>query len=298
MLNKEQIKYKRYLSILKRELLLQGKTEKTAESYIRSFNRAAAFFQCCPDQLTTEQLKTYFAELLTRYAWSTVKVDRCGLQFFFKYVLNQKWEWVEIIKPPRIKKLPDILSVNEIHTLLKLVKKQRYRACLFALYSMGLRISEGLALQVGDFDKDRMLVHIRNGKGHKDRFVPLPLMTRLVLAEYWITHKNPVLLFPSMQSGLSNARHTSKMMDCAGLRSALKAVLLEARISRKITVHSLRHSYATHLVELGVNLSVIQKYLGHKSPITTVVYTHLSRPAQDNSVEIINKHMTTFFGLS
>jgi len=295
MLNKEQVKYTQLYSKLKQELQLQGKASATLKLYARSFYKAAKYFQRCPDNLTAEELKGYFADLISRHAWSTVKIERCGLQFFYKHVLQKEWEWVEILKPPRVKKLPDILSVNEVHTLFNLIQKQRYRACLFAIYSMGLRISEGLALQIGDIDKERMLVHIRNGKGHKDRFVPLPIITRNVLANYWKTHRNPVLLFPSMQGGYKRAGSTSDSMNCAGLRSALKSVLREAKIFRQITTHSLRHSYATHLVELGVNLSVIQKYLGHKSPTTTVVYTHLSKSAHDQSVLLINRHMLQFF---
>lgn len=131
--------------------------------------RITQHYDCCPDQLTTEQLETHFAELVESHSWSTVKVDRNGLQFFYQHVLKRDWTWVNIIKAPKIQSLPDILTLSEVEPLIGATRKLRYRVFLLTTYSMGLRLGETLALEVGDIDAQRKQVHIRRGKGHKDR---------------------------------------------------------------------------------------------------------------------------------
>jgi len=154
--------YKRHLRALK----LQGLSDSTIDVYSRALRRIGHFYGCCPDRLGTEQLEHYFAELVESHSWSTVKVDRNGLQFFWKHVLKRDWSWVNIIKPPKIRSLPDILTPNEIERLIAATRKLCYRVFLLATYSMGLRLSETLALEVGDIDGERKQVHIRRGKGH------------------------------------------------------------------------------------------------------------------------------------
>ena len=165
--------YKRHLRLLK----LQGKSQKTIDAYSRAVRRVSEHFDCCPDKLTPEQLETYFAQLVDSHSWSTVKVDRNGLQFYWRYVLKLDWQWVNIIKPPKIHTIPDILTPAEIEQLIGATRKLRYRVFLLTTYSMGLRLEEALSLQVGDIDAGRNQVHIRRGKGHKDRLVPLPDLT-------------------------------------------------------------------------------------------------------------------------
>ncbi len=155
-------------------LRLQGKADATIDLYSRAVRRVAGFFPKPVQHLSPADLKTYFTSLIETHSWSTVKVDRCGLQFFWEHVLHQTWEWVKIVKPPRATRLPDILTIAEVQTILNILRKPRYRAYFFTLYSMGLRLSEALHLGVADIDSKKMQVHIRNGKGGKDRFVPLP----------------------------------------------------------------------------------------------------------------------------
>ncbi len=165
--------YKRHLCTLK----LQGMSANTISRYSRAVRRVANHFDCSPDHLTTEQLEIYFAELVESHSWSTVKIDRNGLQFFWKHVLKIDWKWLSIIKAPKVQSLPDILTLNEVEQLIMATRKLRYRVFLLTTYSMGLRLGEALALQVGDIDSQLKQVHIRRGKGHKDRFVPLPDLT-------------------------------------------------------------------------------------------------------------------------
>ena len=158
---------------MQRALKLQGKAKATKDAYSRAIRRTAKYFDRCPDDLTAEELRAYFADLLETHSWSTIKLDRCGLQFFYRHVLDQPWDWVDIVKPPRAQRLPDVLTRAETHRLLGSVYKLRYRVFFVTLYSTGLRLGEGLALQVGDIDGQRMRIHVRAGKGNKDRSVPI-----------------------------------------------------------------------------------------------------------------------------
>ena len=186
-LNRFNELYQRHLRLLK----LQGKSDKTLDAYSRAVRRISEYFDCCPDQLTLEQRELYFAQLVESHSWSTVKVDRNGLQFYWKHVLKRDWQWVKIVKIPKVRSLPDILTISEVEHLIGATRKLRYRVYLLATYSMGLRLSETLALQVGDIDAKRKQVHIRRGKGNKDRFVPLPDLTYQALRALWCKHRNP-----------------------------------------------------------------------------------------------------------
>jgi integrase len=214
-------------------LKLQGLSDSTIDVYSRAVRRIAQSFDCCPDQLTTEQLSHYFVDLVESHSWSTVKVDRNGLQFFYKHVLKKDGSWVEIIRPPRIKTLPDILSEQEVERLIAATRKLRYRVFLLTTYSMGLRLSEALSLEVGDIDAQRKQVHIRRGKGCKDRMVPLPKVTCQALRALWQKHKNPRLLFPAAVGSAERIRSATRHMDLGGTQAAMKAVVKQCKIKKK-----------------------------------------------------------------
>lgn len=275
-------------------LKTQGKSQKTQSSYLRSFRRLALYFPQHPDELTQNDLKQYFADLLDSHSWSSVKVDRWAFKIFWEHVLEKEWQWPKIAKPPKTKRLPDILTIEEVDKLMSNLEKLRYRTCLFTIYSMGLRLGEGINLKVSDIDSKRMLVHVRNAKGNKDRFVPLSDPALKLLRHYWCTHQNPNLLFPVVHLGKSRRRHTNRPMDYGGVQTAFKLALEDSGIHKKASVHTLRHSYATHLMEAGVNLRVIQEYLGHASPNTTVIYAHLSKPVVRESEALVRELMDRF----
>jgi len=221
--------YQRHLTLLK----LQGKSDKTIEAYSRAVRRVNEYFGCNPDQLSSEQLENYFAELVDTHSWSTVKIDRLGLQFFWKHVLKLDWEWINIIKPPKVYTIPDILTPVEIEQLIGATRKLRYRVFLLATYSMGLRLEEALSLQVGDIDAGRKKVHIRRGKGHKDRLVPLPDLTLQALRALWRKHRHPNLIFPNANGSLATIQQATTHMDRGGTQKAMKVVVLECGIKKK-----------------------------------------------------------------
>ena len=224
-----------------RSLKLQGKAQKTIDAYSRAVRRVSKYFDCCPDKLKPEQLEVYFADLVESHSWSTVKIDRLGLQFFWKHVLKLDWQWVDIVKPPKVKTIPDILTPAEVEQLIGTTRKLRYRVFLLTTYSMGLRLGEALSLQVGDIDAGRKRVHIRRGKGHKDRLVPLPNLTLPGLRELWSRHRHPELIFPNATGSLKTIQQAKTHMDRGGTQKAMKVVVTECGIKKKIHIHSLRH---------------------------------------------------------
>jgi integrase/recombinase XerD len=264
-------------------LTLQGKRPATIDAYSRAVRRISAYFDCCPDNLSTADLKRYFADLIASHSWSIVKLDRNGLQFFYRYALNQHWEWLSIVKPPQVKRLPDILTPAEVSIVISLTHKLRYQVCFLTLYSMGLRIGEAISLQVGDIDSALMQVHIRDAKGGKDRLVSLPQRTLFALRYYWQTHRHPRLVFPGKDG------KPDSLMDRGGIQKAMKKVISECHIHKSISPHNLRHSYATHLLEQGLDLRSVQHLLGHNSLNTTARYTRLTNITRKNTVESINQ---------
>ena len=265
-------------------LTLQGKRPATIDAYSRAVRRIAQFFDCPPDNLSQQQLKTYFVNLIGTHSWSTVKLDRNGLQFFYRYTLNKQWQWLDIVKPPQVKRLPDILTPREVGLLITFTQQPRYQRFFYTLYCLGLRLGEGLRLSVADIDSDQHQVHVRNAKGGKDRLVPLPDKTLAVLRLHWSTHRHPTLLFP----GVGNDAH----MDRGGVQKAMKQVCRDAKINKAISPHSLRHCYATHLLERGLDLRSLQHLLGHASLNTTARYTQLTEMKQAQVHQAVNQLAT------
>ncbi|MFS1494262.1 tyrosine-type recombinase/integrase [Vibrio lentus] len=279
--------YEQHLTNLK----LQGKRPATIDAYSRAVRRITAHFDRVPDTLTTADLKQFFASLIQTHSWSTIKLDRNGLQFFYRYTLDKQWEWLNIVKPPQVKRLPDILTPQQVSSLISHTRQTRYQVFFLTLYSMGLRLGEGLNLTVHDIDSQTMRVHIREGKGGKDRMVTLPLRTLKALRVHWLTHKHPYYLFP----GLGTCRDTP--MDRGGIQKTMKLVLKECGIQKHASPHSLRHCFATHLLEQGLDLRSLQTLLGHASLNTTARYTRMTTLKQRDAAMAIN-HLTDALDLT
>jgi len=221
--------YDRHVQFLK----LQGKSQKTIDAYARAVRRIRDHYDCCPDRLTLEQLETYFLKLVESHSWSTVKIDRNGLQFFWRFVLKRDWQWLDIVKPPKIQSIPDIFTVQEVEKIIGTTRLLRYRVFFLTTYSMGLRLEEALSLQVGDIDAGRKKVHIRRGKGCKDRLIPLPELTYWSLRALWLTHRHPTLLFPNVTGSLETIKKATTHMDRGGTQKAMKTVVEECGIKKK-----------------------------------------------------------------
>jgi len=275
--------YQQHVNALTR----QGKSKSTIEAYSRAVRRIATFFDCCPDQLSLSDLKEYFTALVKSHSWSTVKIDRNGLQFFYKHVLGKEWVWVNIIKPPKIKTLPVILSSEELSRIINATREARYQTFILTAYSMGLRLGETLNLHVGDIDAEYHRVHIRGAKGHKDRYVTLPKMTLMAMRTYWKTHQHPSMIFPTGKNSQLRGE-ASKTMNRSGIQRSFKVIAKSCGIHKHVHIHTLRHCYGAHLVEVGLNLRAIQDELGHACPKTTALYTQLTKPTMQNTQTVIN----------
>lgn len=213
-----------YQSHLK-HLKLKGLQPKTIEAYSRAIRRIGDYFDHHIEHLTEAQLTDYFSDLVASHSWSTVKLDLYGLKFYYEHVLRQPWVAPGLIKPPKSQRLPDIVSVEEAQRLFAATRVVSYRVFYFTLYSLGLRLGEGLRLQVGDIDAERGRVHIRNAKGNRDRFVPLPQATHTILRRFWSVHRNPVLLFPNRHGGLKGAASATTPLDPGGVQRTLHQVI-------------------------------------------------------------------------
>jgi len=287
-------KFNSYYELHCKHLKLKGLQPKTIDSYSRAIRRIGGYFNGNLDSLTENQLLDYFHQLKETSSWSTVKLDLYGLKFFYLHVLKRNWVDIPIIKSPKVKRIPDIVTIDEANQLFTATRKLSYRVFFFTLYSMGLRLGEGLQLQIGDIDALRRRVHIRNAKGNKDRLVPLPTKTLQVLREFWSVHKHPTFIFPNRKRGLKNAHLVNSHLDRGGAQVAMRAVVKSLGIKKRISCHSLRHSYATHLLEAGVDLLELQKILGHVSLLTTSKYTHLTLHKTEQADKSINKLMNNF----
>jgi len=277
------ILYQSYLN----ELTLQGKSERTIDCYSRCLRQIAEFFDTCPDQLSTEDLKRYFLFLVKNKSWSAVKIARNAIQFCYKHVLNRPWVWVDIVKPPKQQPIQDVLSLIEVEAIINNTRQLRYQVFYLTTYSMGLRLSETLNLTVADIDHHLMQVHLRFTKSKKDRFVPLPQNTLLALRRYWATHRHPTLIFPGGKPP-HICKDTLLVMDRGGVQKTIKLVAKECGISKNVHVHTLRHSIATHMLERGCNLRSIQAFLGHACPKTTALYTRMTQEVAQNSTLMLN----------
>jgi len=198
---------------------------------------------------------------------------------------------VELVRANPQFKLPVILSAAEVRRILAKVEALDHRVALTTIYSCGLRLGEGLKLAVGDVDAGRLFLHVRGGKGNKDRYVPLPRRTLELLRELWKTHRHPRLLFPAKSHSGQGAATATEPMCRSTLQRAFRLALHASGIQKAAHIHTLRHSYATHLLEQGENLRQLQVNLGHHSPTVTVIYTHLTSLCQTQHQQRLDRFM-------
>jgi integrase len=214
---------KNYQTHLKR-LELNGMQPKTIETYSHDVRRTDKYFDYQIDALTEAQLTEYFSDLLSTHSWSTLKHDLYGLKFYYDKVLHKPWPAPDLVKAPSVQRLPDILTIEQMQQVIAGTTVLSYRVFFYTIYSMCLRLGEGLRLQPGDIDADRKRVHIRDSKGNRDRLVPLPDATLSALRRHWAVHRNPGLLFPNRQGGLKKAHLATTPLDAGSVQKALRAV--------------------------------------------------------------------------
>jgi site-specific recombinase XerD len=256
---------------MREDMQLNGLSSATQKHYIRCVANLVNFCDCPPARITEKQIRQFFLYLIDEkgVAEGTFRPHFYAIKFFFTKTLGREWPVFDLVRPKKRKKLPIVFSPGEVHQLLRLVRQPIPRMCLTMIYACGLRRFEGVQLRFSDIDGQRGLLWVRNGKGARDRAVPLPQTCLQQLRRYWLAERpSPPWLFPASES--------NGPLPGNGLYKTFKAALRQSGIPKDGCIHSLRHSYATHLLEKGVDLRIIQEILGHKSPTTTAIYTHLT----------------------
>jgi len=260
------------------DMKLRDLAPKTQDAYLHAVASLAKYYARSPDLLNEEEVRQYFLYLIDerKLSPSTIRQHLCGVKLLFEVTLGRKWGVFGLTQPKRGRKLPVVLSREEVHRVIAAIRHLKLRVALLCAYLCGLRLSEILSLRLCHIDSARMQIRVIDGKGRKDRNVSLPMRLLEILREYWLVEKPEDYLFPSKAHW-----RAGQPMSPKSLQSAVKLAAKEAGILKNTTVHTFRHCYATHLLECGVNLRIIQEQLGHKSPETTAIYTHLTDKTMD-----------------
>jgi integrase len=267
-------------------MIVRGLSLRTREAYLNDVELLVRRTGKHPARLSRDDLRAYFASLVREHdaAPSTVRQHLCAAKLFFEVVLGRKESFFVDARPQRRRKLPVVLTFDELRRTLRMLRVHRLRTAAIVAYSCGLRKSELLSLSVPWINADGGSLHIHNAKGGVDRVVPLPARTLAVLREHWRWERpSGTLLFESPQ------RRARPGLKWSGdtLRKALKAAALEAGVNRPVCLHTLRHCYASHLLERGVALGLIQRWLGHKSVQSTMIYTHVTKRGLERAREAL-----------
>jgi len=260
-----------FRDLMERDMKIRGFSSCTRDAYLRGVRDFIRYFMRSPDKLTCKDINRYQLYLIEERKVSLSYFNQivAAIRFFYLTSLNKQWNVNQIPYQRTHRRLPEVLSRKEIDSLFNSVTNIKHLALLMTIYSAGLRVSEAVNLRISDIDSQRMVIRIEQGKGFKDRYVMLAKRLLPVLSKYKEKYKPSHWLFP----GQDPSRHLNQRGTQAFFAKYKKA----ANISKSATVHSLRHSFATHLLEDGVNIRVIQGLLGHKSLSSTVIYTHVAK---------------------
>jgi len=274
----------------------------TKKEYVRNVRKLAEHVQCDPASLTENQVREYFLFLRQHkhYKSSPMKLAKYSLLSFFVRCLKVSgWEVFREVRIAEPEVLPVVLARSEVQKVLQAVQEPRFRTCLGLMYHCGLRVGETVRIHTADIHgrENPPRLHIRNGKGGKDRFVPVAAAVVEELRGWWRNHQNPTWLFPSPGRGWADRTFTlsqsmqksTEPMSESSVQMAYRLARAASGVNSASTTHTLRHSYATHLLEEGVSLRQISQYLGHNSLDTTVIYTHLTNVSEARTQAALTK---------
>jgi integrase/recombinase XerD len=255
------------------DLTLRNRAPRTIQAYTECVAEFARYFHASPEHLGPEHVRSYLLHLVQerQVSWSSYNQARCALQFLYRVTLGQDWVVEEVACPKVPKRLPVVLSPDEMARFLKAVDNPKHRALLMTAYAAGLRLSEVAKLRVEDIDSARMVIHVRQAKGHKDRDVMLSPRLLAILRQYWTIDRPRPYLFPGAKPDQAISPRTVQMV--------CKRALAASGLSKRVNMHALRHSFASHLLEAGTDLRTIQILLGHRSFSTTARYLHVATAA-------------------
>lgn len=275
-------------------LRISGKSQRTAETYAREVRIMGRWLNKPLDQATAEDVRQFYLYRLIDQKLSDVsmRILICGIRELFTAVLGKEWPVLEHMHVKRKSKLPIVIERDEVWKIIDHSDNLSHRTYLTLVYTCGLRLSEAVNIAVHDIDGRRMRIHIRQGKGGKDRYVPLTPTTYRLLQQYWVTHRNPGLLFPALGRGGQKGFTATKPMPTVTVQGGLRRAAEAASLYRPgLRIHTLRHCFATHLLEAGINVHAIQTYMGHSDLSTTLRYFHLTKMGQLDNEKILHDIM-------
>jgi integrase/recombinase XerD len=280
------------MSPLRQQMLaalhLRGKSERTQESSVRDVHLLAQFSHKSPDRISEQELQHSFLHRKNAdgLAPASMRICYSGIRFFYQHVLQRDWSTLALLRAQTTHHLPAVLSVEEVRRLLAAATPFHNQVYFTTVSSLGLRLHEALFLQVSDIDGQRLQVHVHRGKGAKDRYVPLPAATLALLRTYWKTHRHKTWLFPATGRAHTQSPTAASPMSRSSVQGAFRKAKHRTGLTKtEVAIHTLRHSYATHLLEAGVNPRLIQRYLGHAQLETTMIYLHLTHKGQEEAYE-------------
>ena len=286
------------MTLLRQQMLaalqLSGKGERTQQAYVREVRLLAQFYHKSPDRISEQELQHYFLHRknVDGLAPASMRICSSGIRFFSQHVLQRDWHTLTLLRAPTAHHLPAVLSVEEVRRLLAAATPFHNQVSCTTVSSLGLRLHEALSLQVSDIDGQRLQVHVHRGKGAKDRYVPLPTETLALLRTSWKTHRHKTWLFPATGRDHAQSPTATSPMSRTSVQGAFRTAKHRAEITKMgVAIHTLRHSYATHLLEAGVNPRLIQRYLGHAQLETTMLSLHLTHKGQEEAYERLNALM-------
>jgi len=279
------------------DLKLLGYAKRSIGSYVRAVSQLQNF--CCKEleEVTEEDLRAYWLYCKDTLNWgaATLRISYSGIKLFFLHTLKRDWEILRSVKFERAATLPVVLSIDEVRTLLAHMPTLQNRAFFSMVYGCGLRLNEAIHLQVGDVDGKRRAVHVHGGKGAKDRWIPVPDTVLELLRAYYKTHRNSRWLFPATGKNGKQGPTAVKPVAETTVQGALRRTLKRQGIKKRVTTHTFRHSYATHLIEAGVPVRHVQECLGHSSLATVMIYLHITTHGREDSRNKLNQLMRGVF---
>ena len=252
-------------------MTVRGMAARTQQTYVTAVRRLARHYRRPPDELSVDEVQSYLAHMLEAegLSWSTCSIAANAFRFLYHVTLKRSAVDFVVPRPRQAQRLPEILSREEVVRLIDAVANPKQRLIVETIYGCGLRVSEATGLKIRDIDRDRMTVRIEQGKGRKDRYVPLSKRLRNRFEEYWATNPPRQWVF--------EGHIPDRRLHISAVQKAYTIAKLRAGIHKHGGVHALRHAYATHLIESGVDVLTVQRLLGHRSVSTTMRYFHLSQ---------------------
>lgn len=274
------------------DLKLAGYAKRTRQSYVRAVRQLMNFWSCPLEEIEEQQVREYWLHCKDELGWrgATMRISYSGIKFFYAHTFKQDWETLQLLKIKRHVSPPEVLSVDEVRRILPALPTPMNHAFYTAVYTLGLRLGEARHLCPSQINSERMCVSIRDAKGG-DRLVPLPETTLAVLRRWWVTHRNPQWIFPAPGRDGRQAGTATQPVSETTVQGALRRTVKKLKISKHVHPHTFRHSYATHMLEAGVPIQHVQRCLGHRSLVTTMIYLHVTSLGESRSREKLNQLM-------